>query len=43
VQCRVRKEVGEVETDNEKREEILGMKVRMKFSFEMFLDVFYLS
>jgi hypothetical protein len=40
---RVRKEVGEVETDNEKKEEILGLKIRMKFSFEMFLGDFYLS
>jgi hypothetical protein len=51
IKTRVRKEVGEVETDTEKREEILGMqrkeilgmKILMKFSFEMFLGVFYLS
>lgn len=40
---RVRKEVGEVETYNEIREEMLRMKIGMEFSFEMFLSVFYLS
>jgi amino acid permease len=48
VQCfngrktRVRKEVGEVETYNEMREEILGMKIGMEFSFEMFFECFIL-
>jgi hypothetical protein len=34
--------VGEIQTHNEKRE-VLGMKIRMKFPFEMPVCVFYLS